>query len=65
MTTMRGRVKQDLIRAKNNAARITERVLWIIDEYEEFPEFIENLQSIAVFAKTMEQFIDDVLGEMP
>jgi len=65
MATLRGRAKQDIMRAKNNANRIQERLIWIIEEYSEYPDFIDMLQSAFVCADMLSDFLGKILENQP
>ncbi len=65
MATERGRAKQDVGRAVNNAQRISERLGWLVESYSDYPDFVLGVEIAMKTAMELEQHIKTLAANVP
>ena len=65
MTSERGKIKQDVMRAKHNADRIVERLSYMPALYEDYTEFSDGIKDCFVFAAMLSDTISNLLEQVP
>lgn len=65
MATERGRAKQDIARAINNAQRISERLGWLIEQYSDYPQFVTGIEIAMKAAIELETHIKTLAANVP
>lgn len=65
MGTIRGRAKQDLDRAAQNAKRVPERLYWLLEEYSDYPDFVKSVEDVITSCVMIEECCFDLKALLP
>ena len=65
MATERGRAKQDILRATLHSRRIPERILYLKEQYADFPDFAEAVEMICTTSVHLETALEQLVLMLP